>query len=246
MIFDAILNRTPDLAGRRALDRPDRQALEKDRTLRYQTAADLLADLRRIERDSSSGVTAVVQAPARRRPVGAWAAGAVALVAVVAAAVRWWPTSPAPPPRDLNPVKITANPSEYPVSGAALSPDGKFLAYSDGRGLNVRVMATGETESLPDTAGMIALGWLNDGTKVTAVRQAGGEATSFWSISILGGASRKVVTQGLPAPDGATTLQVEGGELWIDGAAGRRRSPRSPTGPCRRAGVVAGQPAARA
>src|SRR6185436_19044239 len=102
LIFDAILNRTPELAPTDpALDRLIGRALEKDRALRYQTAADLLADLRRIERDSTSGVTAVVQAPARRRPVVAWIAGAVAVVAVAAAAVRWWPTGSAPPPRDL-------------------------------------------------------------------------------------------------------------------------------------------------
>jgi non-specific serine/threonine protein kinase len=57
VIFEAILNRQP--AG---LDRlqPDlariiRKTLEKDRSLRYQTAADIRTDLKRLKRDSDSG-----------------------------------------------------------------------------------------------------------------------------------------------------------------------------------------------
>src|SRR6185295_1958638 len=124
LIFDAILNRPPALASTTpALDRLIAKALEKDRGLRYQTAADLLADLRRIDRDSTSGTTASVPAPVRQRSVYAWAAAGAAVVALAAAAALWPRTGSEPPPRDLKPVKITANPSEYPVSGAALSPD---------------------------------------------------------------------------------------------------------------------------
>ena len=60
VIFDAILNRTP---SRRAAesDLPPKleeiinKALEKDRDLRYQYAADLRADLKRLRRDTDSG-----------------------------------------------------------------------------------------------------------------------------------------------------------------------------------------------
>jgi serine/threonine protein kinase/Tfp pilus assembly protein PilF len=60
VVFDAILNRPPPPA--RALnpalpddlDRTISRMLEKDRRLRYQTAADLLAELTRIRRDSGS------------------------------------------------------------------------------------------------------------------------------------------------------------------------------------------------
>ncbi len=41
--------------------------------------------------------------------------------------------------------RITSNPPEDPVHGAAVSPDGKYVAYSDPTGLYVRQLSTGET-----------------------------------------------------------------------------------------------------
>ena len=60
VVFDGILNREPtppstvNAAIPPELDRIISKALEKDRTLRYQTAADLGADLKRLRRDTSS------------------------------------------------------------------------------------------------------------------------------------------------------------------------------------------------
>lgn len=61
LVFDGILNRDPlpprtlNAAVPRELERIIGKALEKDRALRYQTAADLRADLRRLARDSRAG-----------------------------------------------------------------------------------------------------------------------------------------------------------------------------------------------
>ena len=60
-IFDGIFNQPP--VGRRAaeshlpadLDRILKKALEKDREVRYQRAADMRSDLKRLNRDTSSG-----------------------------------------------------------------------------------------------------------------------------------------------------------------------------------------------
>jgi serine/threonine protein kinase len=64
MIFDSILNRAPAPASQAKSALPSRlveiisKLLEKDRDLRYQTAAELRADLKRMKRDSSSGKVA--------------------------------------------------------------------------------------------------------------------------------------------------------------------------------------------
>ena len=67
------------------------KALEKDRRLRYQTAAEMRADLKRLRRDTSSvrAAAAVDLTPptrARRRWLP-WAAGAVTLVGLTAAGI---------------------------------------------------------------------------------------------------------------------------------------------------------------
>jgi eukaryotic-like serine/threonine-protein kinase len=61
LIFDAILNRAPVAPVRLNADLPPKfediinKALEKDRNLRYQSAADIRTDLQRLKRDTDSG-----------------------------------------------------------------------------------------------------------------------------------------------------------------------------------------------
>jgi serine/threonine protein kinase/Tfp pilus assembly protein PilF len=88
LIFDGILNRTPEAPTRlnpgtpAALERVIEKAMEKDRALRYQHAADLVADLRRVKRALESGTLALLAAPrlpSRRSVLLASVLGAVAL-----------------------------------------------------------------------------------------------------------------------------------------------------------------------
>ena len=79
------------------LERVISQALEKDRELRYQTAADMRAELRRLRRGSDPHVSFIAPAAPRRR----WltgrrlAIGAIALAVAAAAVFRFAPRTPA-------------------------------------------------------------------------------------------------------------------------------------------------------
>jgi len=68
VIFEAILNRPPAALDRihPELVRIIRKALEKDRSLRYQSAAEIQADLKRLKRDSDSGRMATLAPPPQR------------------------------------------------------------------------------------------------------------------------------------------------------------------------------------
>jgi serine/threonine protein kinase/Tfp pilus assembly protein PilF len=99
VIFHSILEKNPAAASRVNPDLPAKleeiisKALEKDRDVRYQHAADIRADLKRLKRDTSSGTTAVnVAVPAttwwRNKSAGI-AVAAVLLIAVAVAGARY-------------------------------------------------------------------------------------------------------------------------------------------------------------
>jgi len=92
-IFDAILNRAPVPPVRLNPDLPVEleriiyKCLEKDRTLRYQHASEIRADLQRLRRDTDSGRAAVaIGVPKRWTPLVP-AAAVVAVLAIVALAI---------------------------------------------------------------------------------------------------------------------------------------------------------------
>ena len=76
VIFHEILDRAPIPAARLNPDLPAKledvinKALEKDRELRYQSAAEMRADLKRLKRESESGRMAGVSSEETRRPSG--------------------------------------------------------------------------------------------------------------------------------------------------------------------------------
>ena len=95
------MNRAPVPAVRLNPDVPPKlediinKALEKDRNLRYQHAADMRTDLQRLKRDTESGRTAVAAAETRPKPVlkstwFRWAAVTGATVLVIGLAVGGW------------------------------------------------------------------------------------------------------------------------------------------------------------
>jgi len=133
------------------------KCLEKEPRDRYQDTRDLVVDLRRLRRATDSQpvqsveMTAPVQAAAERprRSVAAWVVGGLLVVAlVVMLAVLLPQLGGSGGPRDLHPIQMTANPPGNAVTAAALSPDGKYLAYSDYDGIYFRLLSTGEDHRL--------------------------------------------------------------------------------------------------
>ena len=121
MICEAIVNRAPvapvrlnpDLPG--DFERIINKALEKDRDLRYRTAADLETDLKRLKRDTESGrapatsLGATAQAGSRSPArLLKWSTIA-ALVVVSVALLLIWLRTPPTPPRILGSKQITSD-----------------------------------------------------------------------------------------------------------------------------------------
>ena len=142
LIFEAILNREPAAPARlnpslsADLERVIQKALEKDRDVRYQSAAELRADLKRLKRDASSGKVPAA-APFQRAAPGrfrwVWIAAAIVVLtalAILFAFLRPWPTA-------RNPLSDAQFTPLTDFKGAetdpAISPDGKFVAFISDR-----------------------------------------------------------------------------------------------------------------
>ncbi len=159
VVLAAILERTPQPVRKLNPQLPPRlqeiidKALEKDREVRYQSAAELRADLKRLKRDLESG--RVTPAVGRRRGLPFAATGIFVLVlgAIFAGFRAGWFFRPSPS-EALVPEsaqrRLTANPHGDAVYNAEMSPEGKYLAYGDLlTGLHLLTIDTGETLTLP-------------------------------------------------------------------------------------------------
>jgi len=119
MICEAIINRAPvpvvrlnpDLPAE--LERIINKCLEKDRDLRYHSAADLETDLKRLKRDTDSGRSAVItvaDAPSISvsKPAASWLKWTgLAAIFIGLAGLALWLRAPLPPPRILGAKQIT-------------------------------------------------------------------------------------------------------------------------------------------
>jgi serine/threonine protein kinase len=244
VIFEAILNRTPVAAVRMNSKVPPRleeiinKALEKDRETRCQSGAELRADLKRLQRDTGSGITTRASNIVEAHSSGKWQLRAAVLAAVVLGASvlgwsLWHQRSATRVSKSLaSPKRLTSNPTANPISVSAISPDGKYLAYSDRTGTYLRLMSTGEVHSLlsKDTD-VQYLSWYPDSTRLLiSWPPSPTTRMGLWVMPILGGNPRQLSEEGWSAavsPDGsqitflkAATYGETGQQLWLMRADG--------------------------
>jgi serine/threonine protein kinase len=118
------------------------KCLEKDPADRYPHAKELFAELEQLA------------TPARLSARSWIALAATALILVVAgiltvSRIGWFARLTSTPSALAAARQITSNPMDDPVVRAAISPDGKYVVYTDLEGLHLRLIESGETHSLP-------------------------------------------------------------------------------------------------
>jgi eukaryotic-like serine/threonine-protein kinase len=214
------------------------KAIETDREARYQTAAQMRADL-----EDLKGRWTPKHLPR------VWVIGlAVALaifVATISFLAKRQPRTISVAP-EINLRQLTTNSSENPVTGGSISPDGKYLAYSDTRGLHIKLIDSGETLTVPPPEGLQnenvkweGGAWFPDSTKFLINARPATEfwnewssaESSIWAVSVLGGAPTKVRDHAVVwsvSPDGSTisfgTNKGNRGEreIWLVGPNGEQ------------------------
>ncbi len=235
MIFGAILHERPAAVTSLNPEIPPRleeiilKALEKDRELRYQSAAELRADLKRLRRDTDTSRAAVQArsssalrpiprtATAQRRRLG-WLGALLAVLIAGGVGARWFAfrnrghfvNQGGAPAMSVARLTNTGD-----VRVAAISPDGNYLAYVRLRGgkrsLWLRQIATLSNVELAPPANLIypGLTFSPDGNYLYYVQtNADGSQAALYRMPALGGPSEKLITN--VGNDGPVAISADG------------------------------------
>jgi len=216
-----------------ALDWIVKRCLAKDPEDRVQTARDLKGEVQWVAEQGATSPQPAAALPAQKRRWPIWAGVAVVVAAAVAG---YWLMrgSPAPPPWRLTRLTSDSGLSDY----AALSPDGKLVAYSSDHGLDsepdlyVKQVAGGQPIRLTADGGNTAPDFSPDGSKIAfrSNRNGGG----IYEIPSFGGEARLVARDGVDpkfSPDGTQVAYWVGdegvdpaipgsGAVWVVSLAG--------------------------
>jgi len=227
VVFDNLLNHDPlpplDANSQLPpkLDEIIRTALEKDRDLRYQSAADMRAELKRLKRNTSSGrvqlpsasriastpshatsaasgATVVASAPKKRRAL--YFGGAAVVLLMAAVAVWFFFGRREGHSFNLQGMKFQQITTSGNAGAAALSPDHRYIVYvlRDGamQSLWVQQLATGSNVQIlpPDQVTFVAVSFTPDGNYVMFVRSDKSTANFryLYRIPSLGGTPQQL------------------------------------------------------
>jgi len=257
VVFDSILHKAPVSPVRlnpeipAELDRIINKALEKDRDLRYQSAAELRSDLKRSKRDTSSGrVMAAAQsagdfvqssaksgtipATQKQSPRNLYiGAAAFLLLLVLGGVAAYFLRSSSGGPTKV----VQISHWNKPMNGAVLSPDGHTVAFAspaDGVDQVFIMLATGgePLQLTNDPVTKVVDAFSPDGTLIYYSKIFPG--TEIHSVPTLGGASTVV------AAGNSLAVSADGNFLYFVGISndsgtllrqtGVHRKPRSGAG----------------
>jgi eukaryotic-like serine/threonine-protein kinase len=149
-----------------------------------------------------------------------WAIASAAVAVLLIVSVIFWLAKSRQSSQILPNLKLrqlTINSSESLLTSGAISPDGKYLAYTDSKGMHIKFMGTDETRTVPqpealnnDTANweIVPAAWFPDSARFLANAHSAGayswygvscegarlplEPGSIWIVSVLGGAPHKL------------------------------------------------------
>ena len=232
MVFDSILHSqatpamqlNPQLPA--ALEHILAKSLEKEAVLRYQSAAEFRADLKRLRRDLDRAVadasslsapristqqgdissdSAVIASLVKRhrRTIITWSAAALFLAAILVYGLSRLGSHVSAPPASLEITRVTGSGA---VQQADISPDGKYLAYvrqqAGKQSLWLKQLSTDSEVQIASLQGDVCVGlaFSPDGSYVNFVRQPRMTfAGDLYQVPALGGTPRKMLA-GISGP----------------------------------------------
>ena len=232
MVFDSILHSqatpamqlNPQLPA--ALEHILAKSLEKEAVLRYQSAAEFRADLKRLRRDLDRAVadasslsapristqqgdissdSAVIASLMKRhrRTIITWSAAALFLAAILVYGLSRLGSHVSAPPASLEITRVTGSGA---VQQADISPDGKYLAYvrqqAGKQSLWLKQLSTDSEVLIANLQGDVCVGlaFSPDGSYVNFVRQPRMTfAGDLYQVPALGGTPRKMLA-GISGP----------------------------------------------
>ena len=234
LVFDAILNRAPVSPIRlnpelpAAMEEIINKALEKDVDLRYQVAADMRADLKRLQRDSfashsiaaesGSAASAAASQGTRAAPKARVRRGLGVAVGVVALLVVAWFLRPLLPPPQVTATRQLTQDGTQKLSDLNTPPtpilsDGPRLYFTETAGDQARLvqLSTEGGEPVPMELPFPApalFGLSPDRTELLVPGPpVGAEGSGVWKLTVPGGQPRRIGSllafDAAATPDGA-------------------------------------------